>query len=61
MGFQIPAAYVYLGVRGLGEGKLVACCGSGGQGRHSGKDGTTKPQRVGEIGLGEEGPKGPGV
>lgn len=46
---------------GPGEGKLVACCASGGQGRHSGKDGTTEPQRVGEIELSEEGPEVRGV
>lgn len=39
VGFQTPAGCVYLGVQDWERGKLVACCGYDGQGRHPDKDG----------------------
>lgn len=61
MGYPTPAGHLYLGVQSQEREKLVACCGSCGQGRHSGKGGTTELVRVGEIWLDEEGPKIGGV
>lgn len=60
-GVSYPSGTPYLGVQSQDRGKLVAFCGFGGQGRHSGKVGTTELLRVGEIRLDEEGPKVGGV